>query len=147
MNFTASIKYIVLKIDRSARIKPNCVLNVSIDIPLKSTKILSNRSHMGEFHFSPKRVNLNKKLKMTANTANFSKTARDGDSRKVSSCLGDTLNTTTFLKKKTIQSNGSQNKRDKLKNRSCEVSPKHKMFKGGKKKSSISNKSKENIKF
>ena len=120
MNFTACIKYSLIKYFRSARIKPNYVLNVSIDIPLKSAKILSDRSHGGDFTFSPNRINLNKKMKLSIPTSSVPKTSRDGDSRKISSCLGDTQHTISGInKKKTIQSINSFHKKEKGKNKSC----------------------------
>ena len=103
---------------RSARIKPNYVLNVSIDIPLKSGKILSDRSHVGEVTFSPNRIHLNKKMKLSLPTSSVPKTTRDADSRKISSCLGETQNTISHAnKKKTFQTINSYHK--KHKNKSC----------------------------
>lgn len=127
MNFTACIKYPLILFLRSARIKPNYVLNVSIDIPLKSAKILSDRSHGADFAFSPNRINLNKKMKLSIPASSVPKTSRDADSRKISSCLGDTQHTISGInKRKTIQTINSHQKKEKGKNKSCEVSPKRK---------------------
>lgn len=86
MNFTARIKY-AHNYGRSAHYKPNYILNVSIDIPLRPSQLMSDRPVSGEFTFSPSQ--LKKKLKLEVPSA---RTTREGDSRKLSN-LGDTQQT------------------------------------------------------
>lgn len=90
MNFTARIKYLIL-LFRSARYKPNYVLNVSIDIPLRPSQLMSDRPVSGEFTFSPSQ--LKRKLKLEVPSA---RTTREAESRKMS-CLGDTQQTIPVL--------------------------------------------------
>ena len=109
MNFTASIKYNTPH-RRSARIKPNYILNLSIDIPLKSNKILSDRSHNAELSFSPNPIKLHKKMKLSLPPSSVQKTIQNADSRKLS--LGETQNTVSGVnKRKTVQSMSSHQRR------------------------------------
>ena len=59
-------------------------------------------------------------MKLSIPTSTMPKSSRDADSRKISSCLGDTQHTISGVnKRKTINSLNSQQKKEKRKNKSC----------------------------